>query len=86
MADQERQNADGWKCDGWNDAVENRRALTRTMTFRERMVWLERVTKFARKLERSPIVAAPEENRVRAAEGKGTYGSGGGEPGGEGRR
>jgi len=87
VENQEKQGADDWMCGGWDEAAESRRELTRSMSFRERMLWLERMTKFARRLEESPIVAPPDEDRIRAAERKqGEYGLGGGEPGGEGGR
>ncbi len=82
--EQDKRSADAWKCGGWDDAVESRRELTRAMSFRERMLWLERVTTFARRLEASPTVAGPSDVHVRAAEGgQAGYGSAGGEPAGE---
>jgi hypothetical protein len=51
--------ASDWKCDGWNEPAKTRRELDAQMTFRERLIWLEQMTAFARKLQNAPKTTPP---------------------------
>jgi hypothetical protein len=48
-----------WKCEGWADHANLRRELAQSMSFAERLRWLEGATRSGRLLRDARVVEAP---------------------------
>ncbi len=50
----ESENRDDWRCHGWDDEVRGKLAHARTLTFRQRLEWLEAMGDLVDHLQRDP--------------------------------
>jgi hypothetical protein len=48
-----------WSCAGWSEHGVLRREIARTMSFADRLKWLERANRSARLLRAAPVVEPP---------------------------
>ena len=48
-----------WSCAGWSEHAVLRREIARTMSFADRLKWLESANRSARWLQAAPVVEPP---------------------------